>query len=320
MGTPEFLSAYRKEIDRPSQDDVATRKEAAAALSNLRTLLTRPADATATKRQTIANQLFSPVSSMPSSPGTSPQRPNRPRLDVPVSSTTPNSPQESEVSASESESESESDYGVEAESARCRAARIADKVEFWTKRPSTVGGERWADAQVPPVPSTRPRGLPVETEILAPPPTLETDVRSNATPLVSPVTRGGSPRSRVWASVIAVCFAGIMLQKFRARKAAEKLKRGPSLTEKGGVVPLKWLNEIDPTAEEAKQEASDAELYQRYLKLQMTPEEDLSVSRLEALLTHYPLLWMLAPVLIGIYIFIVWSGEVRAGPLASTEL
>ena len=61
-------------------------------------------------------------------------------------------------------------------------------------------------------------------------------------------------------------------------------------------------------------------MYQRYLKLQTTPEEDLSVSRLEALLTHYPLLWMLAPVLIGIYIFIVWSGEVRAGPLASTEL
>eukprot|EP01048_Picozoa_sp_COSAG05_P005827 COSAG05_NODE_356_length_10852_cov_10.168418_4_plen_279_part_00 len=274
-----------------------------------------------------------PTSTPGSSPGSThddaPDRPSRLNFGPRGALSPATAPQTSE---SESESE-DGDEAVEPSSteyeetilmsARKRAARLAAKAEYWQKRPPTSGGARWADAHVPPVPITGRRGLSPGL-ILAPPPILEAAAEAcEPIPTVraSPITRASAVRVR--AAVMSVCFAGIMLRRFRAKQAAEKLKRGPSLTEKGGVVPLKWLNEIDPTrAEQVQQGTTDADLYQRYLKLQTMPEEDLSVSRLELLLTNYPALWLAAPLLVGLYILVVWysGSNVPEGVKSAQEL
>jgi hypothetical protein len=221
----------------------------------------------------------SPASSTPSSP----QRPfilaQPDRLEI------RGLPAESESSDEEEEEEDESTprdgdfdeleqlFYQLPESARHRAARQAARQRQWERRGSTVGGERWKDASI------------------------DTYREKPRSPLAIPSPRDVT--AGMGGGVLAVFAAARLLHRARVKQAARKAKMGPrlKLTERGGVVPLKWLKEIKTPEEKP---VDEHKIFKSYLQLQTTPEESLAVSRFESLMLNAPL-WMVAPLLVVIY-------------------
>ena len=130
---------------------------------------------------------------------------------------------------------------------------------------------------------------------------------SSASAHMRPDGRNASaqPARRTHVAVVAMLFLARVRVRIRTRNARKKAVRTPKLTDKGSVVPLKWLTNIAQPMSEAELEK---QLYEEYKVLQGTQDSAFQLTWFEQLAVDYPL-WAFVPLLfLTVMIYALRSG------------